>query len=496
MTECQNAINCLNPWDSQSERIYDAETATWHAFNANSGGGMSRDGILQKNSVCFQQNQRNEVRLIGDDGSVAGCLNAESGKKNTNYISENNTQENQNMPKLPRMTVRRLLPVEAERLFGLPDGHTIPCFKSEDITDELVDRFIEIFFIWDCFCRSMKKKDSKLSDTEAMEDDMTEPEPTDEVADESEIEQLADGQGISPVDAESEECEFANDGDVEQAMALPKRRSRKWIRAWLAKVSNPETCPDAPRYKAIGNSFGCNCIRWIGLGIQAMEDSMAQHQTKKKETNMKKIIAIIAILATITVALAQKPNNIGCSEVIEVEATIRHLVGMTAKDAEGSPYIRVEVTSDTSIIFIRLKQKWPRSNGIEIATLTNGKLQWQPFPHVSFLAANPKEKGTFGFVSFKHTLGSRIAEIPSVNLQFAGWLETEWREDEQRFAIVGGSGKIAGMSNASSNVKLYTDEATFGLQDRCVPAEGDFTVRPCRRTEAQMAEIISSQYRR
>ena len=211
---------------------------------------------------------------------------------------------------------------------------------------------------------------------------------------------------------------------------------------------------------------------------------------------MKKIIAIIAILATITVALAQKPNNIGCSEVLEIETSIRHLVGMTVKDAEGSPYIRVEVTRETFLMFIRLKQKWPRSNGIEIASWTNGKLQWQLFPHVSFLTANPKEKDTFGFVSFKYTLGSKMAEIPAVNLQFAGWLETEWREDEQRFAIVSGSGKIAGMSNASANVKLYTDEATFGLQDRCVPAEGDFTVRPCRRTEAQIAEIISSQYRR
>ena len=52
------------------------------------------------------------------------------------------------------------------------------------------------------------------------------------------------------------------------------------MEAWLAKVSNPETCPDAPRYKATGNSFGVNCIRWIGLGIQAVEDSMAQQQTK------------------------------------------------------------------------------------------------------------------------------------------------------------------------------------------------------------------------
>ena len=317
MTECQNAIKCLNPWDSQTERIYDAETATWHAFNANNGGGMSRDGILQDNEacfehhpqdsrvtptevsptlgvygnaldgkdmlitkknnpICFQQNQRNEVRLIGEDGSVAGCPNAESGMKNTNYISENNTQENQNMPKLPRMTVRRLLPVEAERLFGLPDGHTIPCFKPEDITDELVDRFIEIFFIWDCFCQSLKKQGTKADET-SEDDAETDSENDGEVANETQIsdaEKLADD---GEATEEPTETEPTSDGDVPK---LPKKRSAKWIRAWLEKVSNPETCPDAPRYKATGNSFGVNCIRWIGLGIQAVEDSMAQQQTK------------------------------------------------------------------------------------------------------------------------------------------------------------------------------------------------------------------------
>lgn len=264
----------------QDSRVTPTDVAPTLGVYGNALEGKDMLITKSKETVCFQQNQRDEVRLIGEDGAIAGSLNAESGMKNTNYIAEQTKDESKNVPKLPKLTVRRLMPVEAERLFGLPDGHTIPCFKPEDITDELVDRFIEIFFIWDCFCRSTKKKDSKPSDTEAMEDDRTEPEPTDEVADESEIEQLADGQGVSPVDAESEEYEFADDGDVEQAMALPKRRSRKWIRAWLAKVSNPETCPDAPRYKATGNSFGVNCIRWIGLGIQAMEDSMAQQQTK------------------------------------------------------------------------------------------------------------------------------------------------------------------------------------------------------------------------
>lgn len=37
-------------------------------------------------AVCFQQNQRDEVRLMGGDGLIAGALSANAGMKNTNYI--------------------------------------------------------------------------------------------------------------------------------------------------------------------------------------------------------------------------------------------------------------------------------------------------------------------------------------------------------------------------------------------------------------------------
>ena len=30
-------------------------------------------------------------------------------------------------------------------------------------------------------------------------------------------------------------------------------------------------CPDGPRYKALGNSFACNCVAWIGERIAAVE---------------------------------------------------------------------------------------------------------------------------------------------------------------------------------------------------------------------------------
>jgi site-specific DNA-cytosine methylase len=32
-------------------------------------------------------------------------------------------------------------------------------------------------------------------------------------------------------------------------------------------------CPDAPRYKALGNSIAVNCLRWVGQRIAAVEDA-------------------------------------------------------------------------------------------------------------------------------------------------------------------------------------------------------------------------------
>ena len=63
-------------------------------------------------AVAFAENTRDEVRLVGGDGSVVGALAAEPGMKQTSYIK---TQS----------IVRRLTPMECERLQGFPDGYTL-----------------------------------------------------------------------------------------------------------------------------------------------------------------------------------------------------------------------------------------------------------------------------------------------------------------------------------------------------------------------------------
>jgi len=66
-------------------------------------------GVAQP--MCFQQNTRDEVRYISGDGQIAGALAAEAGMKQQNYIQHT-------------MVVRRLTPVECERLQGFLDNYT------------------------------------------------------------------------------------------------------------------------------------------------------------------------------------------------------------------------------------------------------------------------------------------------------------------------------------------------------------------------------------
>lgn len=68
---------CANPWDSQSERVYHGDGA-WHSLNANESGGQSRDAVL-----AFSQNQREEVRELGD---CAGSVAAEMGTHQQTFI--------------------------------------------------------------------------------------------------------------------------------------------------------------------------------------------------------------------------------------------------------------------------------------------------------------------------------------------------------------------------------------------------------------------------
>jgi DNA (cytosine-5)-methyltransferase 1 len=71
--------------------------------------------------VAFTQNSRSEVRLIGGDGATTGAVTAEPGAQCQNYVAAS--------------AVRRLTPVECERLQGFPDGWTAVPYRGKPAAD-------------------------------------------------------------------------------------------------------------------------------------------------------------------------------------------------------------------------------------------------------------------------------------------------------------------------------------------------------------------------
>ena len=99
--------------------------------------------------------------------------------------------------------VRRLMPVECERLMGLPDDYTCVHFTEEMIDDKMLDDFIAIRLKWD----TMNAKAN---------------------------------QAVKP-------------------------KTRAQMKSWLLGISTNH--PDSPRYKACGNGWACNQPRWIVMNI-------------------------------------------------------------------------------------------------------------------------------------------------------------------------------------------------------------------------------------
>lgn len=67
---------------------------------------------------CFQQNMRDELRYINEDGLITGALVAQAGANGNNYIHVESAYAS------ATSKVRKLTPLECERLQGFPDNWT------------------------------------------------------------------------------------------------------------------------------------------------------------------------------------------------------------------------------------------------------------------------------------------------------------------------------------------------------------------------------------
>lgn len=142
-------VKCLNPSFPQSARVYDAD-GVWHSLNANENGGQSRDAILYEPKSAYEENWaeadvKNALRAEASKSShaiefdargngeiyccediphmnpvkeMSPCLSAR-GYKSQNYVASADCRNIRT-----GHSVRRLTPLECERLQGYPDGWT------------------------------------------------------------------------------------------------------------------------------------------------------------------------------------------------------------------------------------------------------------------------------------------------------------------------------------------------------------------------------------
>lgn len=135
-----------------------------------------------------------------------------------------------------RYIVRRLTPKECERLQGIPDGYTIPVGLRRYATTSpdgqtvfdpsLVAEFQRTFDTFNAIMHGYARADWERKGRKGRE-----PKP-------------------------------------------PKPKSAKQVAAWLAKISDPATCPDSPRYKGLGNGWATNQPRWILTRLLAIGEGI------------------------------------------------------------------------------------------------------------------------------------------------------------------------------------------------------------------------------
>lgn len=94
-------------------------------------------GTNQVPAICFAQNTRDEVRLVGGDGSLSGALCSRPGAKQQSYVVQSAEVDSDAVWQWPWI-VRRLTPRECERLQGFPDDWTLVPYRGRP-ADECPD---------------------------------------------------------------------------------------------------------------------------------------------------------------------------------------------------------------------------------------------------------------------------------------------------------------------------------------------------------------------
>jgi len=194
---------------------------------------------------CFTQNTREEVRLLGGDGKIAGCLSANSGSHQTNYLAEyyehNPTDSRLKGPKDVANTITAR--------YGTGGGQAPLVLEHQSYNVTFNDA-------------NGTRKDRPNGGCYINEVDTSNAITCGGVGDTKVVEVTA------PV------------SKVRKLTPLECERLQGFPDNWTKipyKGKEAKNCPTSPRYKALGNSMAVPVMRFIGLGIKELEEQF-QHK--------------------------------------------------------------------------------------------------------------------------------------------------------------------------------------------------------------------------
>jgi len=193
------------------------------ALGESTGFGIGEDGdpafTLQNarsHAIAFAQNTRDEVRVLGEDGKVAGALAAEPGMKQQTYIAFSSKDH------------------------GAGVGETAPTLRAmgHSKSHPNAGGQVAVAFALDEYNQSGHEEVSYPLRT-------------------------ASGDGIPKVNLQTMQVRRLTPRECCRLQGFPDD--------YLDIIYNRKPAKDGPKYKALGNSFAVPVIRWIGERIAMVE---------------------------------------------------------------------------------------------------------------------------------------------------------------------------------------------------------------------------------
>ena len=206
---------------------------------------------------------------------------------------------------------------------------------------------------------------------------------------------------------------------------------------------------------------------------------------KKTKLNLAELI-----LAVIFFAATASGQNLTEYFIFKISATTP--VVAEGRNAEGSPYIRIEMVSQQITKVMRAMKSANGRSQCDFASLNKrGQVVWDGVAtDYSLVALNPSEGGNKGLICLNVSIPRN--GLPNASCKLVGELSTSWKESQQRFVVNSGHGTLAGANQQQSFDAWETvQSASYAGSNYTLPAWGTWNMtRKATMTNEQIKAVL------